>query len=243
MHYKDEERAVHEPRTQAPEMGSMRDLANADSLASRTSGILHDLIVGLPDELILDEHDLKAKTGFTPNKTHVLLRHSFWMEYDRAVRVSETAKMIAKAIFSQIVLDETNFVKMIRDQRVLAYILIPVKSYKVLTEGYHAYAGERLMEILSLPIQDVEGKLDFKVIDRLIKIYDKLDNRVKGAVVQRIDSRVLSQTIPAPGAGGPPLPAPRNVDEEIRQLQNQLKPQLLQATVVTEDEAEPNENS
>lgn len=207
--------------------GTIFDESNPDSLLNRLDGALLNIVKNLPKEYLLELEDLKKTYKYAPRKEINLVRHAFWFEYDRALKAGIDVKMNAAAISRGVYLDETRFVAALADPCNVAYMLIPVSSYKVVTEGMHAFALDQMFQILNMPNM-LGNKPNVALINQKLKIWEKLDMRIKGGFIQKQQIHAITEHVGMKevAQAQPQLPAP-NIDEEIAKLQEQLKPKAL----------------
>jgi hypothetical protein len=189
---------------------------------------IRQLITERPDLLEMDEHELKMSIQKKCTLTLLRLRMSLWQEYESA-RQSKR-KMYFTKIYAGICSEHVAS-KIIKDQEKLAFIICPPSDYLVQLKEAHSAGLNTLREILAAKVVDEDGYLLPRAADVVIKAFALLDMRLKGAIVQRIDSRVISQNqnvsvtadisqTPAPQIGS-------TMSEIDRQLEN-VKAKLVE---------------
>ena len=155
-----------------------------------------------PDLFGLDEYTLKQKLRAEkkfPTPTDNRLRLAFWNAYEQVQ--SGVAKNIALTrIAAGICAPEFLVQEYFRYPEKVAWILTPPASYEVLAEEGLQFGLEQLREILETDHYkyDPDGKItryDSKLMEIKIKITAMLDQRVKGAVVQRIEQKSLNVNV------------------------------------------------
>lgn len=132
------------------------------------------------------EHDLYktlGKQGVRPNPSDNRLRMKFWMEYDQAQ--TEFRRMNMRTVFSGVCSESYFFNYYLTDTSKMAWILTPPANYLVVTEEALQVGLETLRAYLEEPAIKEDGKIDAKVAELQLKIVAMLDQRVKGAIVQR----------------------------------------------------------
>jgi len=212
----------------------MLDEKNETSVVFRTHGRLQEKIKSLPPEYLVPEEELRQKFGFKPKREHTLLRQAFWQEYDRSMRTNST--METTAVFRGIVFDEPRFYIMLDDPKFVSYMLLPVQSYKVLTEGMHNLALKQLHDTLNLPHVNEEGKIDHRLLAQKMKIYKMMDDRIKGSVIQRQEIKAISQVNHTTEVRDVQMTS-QQIEARIKELEKDVKtPLLLEAKVVSHDE-------
>lgn len=155
------------------------------------------------NKLPVEYHDLTEKDlrkMARANETDELLRVSFWREYRRAKTTSSLMK--AMDIYGGICMKQT-FYKKIRTPLTLAFIICPSKDEIIVQEEMLALAYRKMRQILAMPLYEPvfdrsgnkTGKRPNTSLMKLqIDIANKLEDRLKGSVVQRqqIEARTLT---------------------------------------------------
>lgn len=124
-----------------------------------------------------------------PTELEMSIRQSFWEEYFAhcdADANRRTPKMSVERIYRGLC-DRSSFYRMINNPRKLAYIIKPPQDYMFRMKALLDLGMIRFNEILKLPIIGVDGKPDDRLIGRMIKIFELVDNRVKGAITQKVE--------------------------------------------------------
>lgn len=121
-----------------------------------------------------------------PDERDNRIRLSFWQEYELSTRMGK--KMSIRAITDGICSKDTWKTYYLQQPKKLLWIVTQPKSYSQTMNALHAQSLERLHQILKLPIKDKQTKKpDVKVIAQMIKIFQLLDLRVKGSIMQRVE--------------------------------------------------------
>lgn len=139
-----------------------------------------------PDFFGVDEHTLYKKLrddNKQPSPLDNRLRLKFWVEYDRVqglglksmTMINVLAGICSKELFYN------NYLKRVEK---IAWLLCPPTGYMAKAEEALEFGLEQLRDILELPHSSF-GKADVKLGELKAKIVAMLDNRVKGAVVQK----------------------------------------------------------
>lgn len=156
-------------------------------LPPKIAKLIEDHLFEHPELFDKDEQELfrhLRKDEETPNTTDHRLRLKFWMEYDRTMGLGRNeidlnnvyAGVCSRALFHDHYLKRPNRV---------AWMLCPPASYKFKTEEGLEFALEQLREILELCHTTGKGQHDHKLMALKVKIFELLDLRVKGAVMQK----------------------------------------------------------
>jgi hypothetical protein len=145
------------------------------------------------------------------------VRVSFWLEFESAI--ANNRKMKVGQIFGG-VCGQNTFDNLMENPIRLAFILCAPADYVVMLREGHNAGLEKIREIFSARILDEEGYLNPKAADIVIKAFAILDARLKGAIVQRVDQRVLQANAtltPQQAQQAMGLP-PTNMDDLDKQL-------------------------
>lgn len=130
------------------------------------------------------------------------LRAQFWFEYDAvqtdsgdSVPTMNMPRVIGRAIPKEV------FYRYITEPVKLAWLLTPPADYTLMLEFAITHALMRMVEILQTPIVYSDGSPDLGAVEKMIRIYDKLEKRFQhmknGTVLTghgdgRIPGRVMS---------------------------------------------------
>jgi len=176
--------------------------------------------------LMLPETELRAK--LKPNTTLCRLRISFWREFDRAQARLDTMK-VQRVVSGICSLEE--FRHIVVNTNHIAWLLKPPTDYVNAMEEALVFGIERLREILEIPLIKSEyqrsGEKEWELLESMdidaanviLKTVALLDMRVKGALVQKVEQKVVSEN--------------RNITANLNatisniQLQSQLAPEEL----------------
>lgn len=152
---------------------------------NRVAERIHQAIEQLPELFSLDEIELKKalrENEATPNAIDNRVRLKFWMEYDRASTSFDKFK-IANVVAGICSL-EYFYAGYLRSPTKVAWLMCPPTNYTVKAEEALEFGLEQLRDILAL---DHGSGLtaNTKLMELKAKIVAMLDQRVKGAVVQK----------------------------------------------------------
>jgi len=154
--------------------------------------------------LLTDEWELKEIIKPTPTLNR--LRISFWREFDRAQTKNTDMKMVK--VYAGICPKE-QFERYLDNDNHTVWILKPPVDYVNAMEEALMFGIDRLREILEIPLvqtrhiklRDADGadyldtyeEFDPKTAELLIKTVAMLDMRVKGALVQKVEQKVIAE--------------------------------------------------
>lgn len=145
-----------------------------------------------PEYLEVDERVLQKmlrEKGCTLGATENRLRISFWQEYNRAQDFGVKMKMVnvyagvcSKIYFMQ---------KIVEKREKLAWLLVPPVAYTNAMEEALMFGLEKIRDVLDVKMYDAKGALIMKHAELVLRTVQWLDQRVKGAIVQKVDTRSL----------------------------------------------------
>lgn len=133
-------------------------------------------------ELVLTNRMRTA--GFQVSSTENLLRNKFWLEYDHTItgsfpkiRLAEVVRGVCSFKFFR----ET----LLGNQYMVAFLMLPPVNFKSKQEETLLFGLDRLRAVLDLPIHKVNGDIDMNVVKAQMGVYQIIERRVQGEVVQK----------------------------------------------------------
>ena len=169
-----------------------------DLLSGLLPRFLREKIKSIPDDFFnADVAELEAaitKT-FPTFGNYRKLRLFFWDEYDRAVRY-RLPQLDLKNVIDGIC-TTTKLDYFTNDPAFLSYLLRPPTSYEGRLRELLSLGLERQLETLQLPITFADGTPNTKLIDAQTRILQHIDQRLKGAIVQRTENKNINVDVPA----------------------------------------------
>lgn len=178
--------------------GQIRYDDKFDTIVSMLPEVLKEKVEKVPARFWgLDASHLKL--AIEEDKHHQLttadqrLRLSLWMEFDRAVM--ENRMLSIKNIYDGVCSKQYFYAHVIDSAPKLAFLFTPPVEYTKAMEECLMFGVERIREILSLPLRNKKGQLDIRLMQVIVKSVQMLDLRVKGAVIQKIESRNLTANV------------------------------------------------
>lgn len=182
-----------------------------------------------------------------PTEVEERLRITFWHEYGMAQDENRNINM--KNVISPVCTREYFYRVVARNQSKLAYVMNPPSEYQIQVEEMLNLGLRKLREVLQLPLKEKStGKPDHKLINELIKITMFLDNRVKGAVTQRLQITQQSLNLnanyemrEAPKTMGDINAEMCAIDKEMRELTTGEALRLTSTVIEGEEFDEPAE--
>jgi hypothetical protein len=125
------------------------------------------------------------------------LRIAFWMEYNNAQKAERVMNM--KNVYRGVTsLDYWNEV-ILKDPKKVAYIIVPPKDYLVAMTELLDMGLDSFRDIIKAPLFDNKGRFDSKTADKVIKVVQAIETRLKGAVVTKTMN--LNAEVPATALG------------------------------------------
>lgn len=119
----------------------------------------------------------------TPSPTDNRLRLKFWIEFERAQE--HGGKMSLASIVNGVCYADYFTRKFLEFPSKVAWLVCPPAGYALKTEEALEFGIEQLRDILSIPHLSTTGRFDDKLAGMKLKIVMMLDQRVKGALVQK----------------------------------------------------------
>lgn len=216
------------PRPKMPTLDRvLRDYEDPRSVVNLVTPDLEAKITALPSNYVdRTEEDLLTLLD-EPDATTSQLRQMFWLEYDRAA--SNGTLMSLTQVYTGVCSRKT-FAEVCNTPKKLAWILNPPKDYLAEIDELHYSSLKQMREILKLKNINREGYVDNKLIETKVKIFLALDMRKKGGYIQRsmqlnqnINKNETTLTIESNGGGGSTPVEALNLDERIKQLEQEIK--------------------
>lgn len=193
---------------------------NPNSIINMVSDRLRELMRQLPPALLaMDENELRKKLD--PSWIQEQMRLAFWDEYFLTIDNNER-KMRVQAIYCQSTTRET-FYTQIENPLFLAFLTKPPAGYILKMRALLDMAMERMREVLKYPLEDVNGKLNVKLVSEIIKIATLADNRVKGAVTQKIEIDATQKNLNVNvNQNYEPPKTHQDLEKELRQIEKEI---------------------
>ena len=166
-------------------------------------------LFGLDEKALIKSFTDYGERG--PGPLSNAIRMKFWYEYDEAQ--NHRRRMKIQNIMAGIC-DEMAFYKTFDHPEKVAWVLTQPVRYDAATEEMHQFALSRVRRTLEAdPFNEATGKVDTKLAEVQLKIFQMLDTRIKGAVVQKTMNVHAS------------LPDKKNLTEAARheELENRIK--------------------
>jgi hypothetical protein len=130
---------------------------------------------------LFEENKLKATTD--PDSTTARLKLTFWDEYTRAQ--DRGCHMIIANVVRGVCSRDYFYRVVMMEDKALAWIITPPKDYMVIMRDLLEIGLDRMREIITLPIRNAKGDVDVRLVSEILKAVEKIELRVKGAIIQR----------------------------------------------------------
>lgn len=183
--------------------------------------LVHDLIAEqmreLPPHILgLNEKDIEKQ--LKPNYQDEQYRIAFWDEY--FIAIDNGKKMRLDPIFARTSSREA-FAQAVKNPLRLAYMLQPPRDYMLQVRSLLNVGLSRFDEILRMNVVKPSGEVDTRLIAEMVKIVTIMDNRAKGAVVQKIQLDTTQKTFNINANYEPPK-THQEVENEIKEMEREI---------------------
>lgn len=190
------------------------------------SAKLKERALEVPNHLLAMTDDQLEK-AVEPTMIHENLRLAFWDEY--FVASDNNLKMRVESIYPRVCSREYFYKSFVHDDLNLAYMMRPPVEYTLKMRSLLELGHRQMEKVMRMPLVDAKGRPDSRLIAEVVKIVALLDNRIKGAVTQKLQVETKSQvhnhnTYETPKKLGDIQDEMARIEREIKQL---TKPQKL----------------
>lgn len=143
-------------------------------------------ILNISNELLMmNEEELEQR--FRPSNLDFMLRRRLWEKFREAGALS-LPNIPNIEIYRGICTDQNFYDRVLKNPEKLAWLIHPVQDPDEMLKEAYEFSLKKVREILRMPV-------DSKSAPAILKAAEFLTNRVKGPVVQRIDSRNVNVTV------------------------------------------------
>ena len=208
----------------------LRDRDNPRSVINIVPSSISNALSYIPDS-IFEMSVAELKKIVEPGVEAERLRVAFWKEYDQA-QISKKNMNISN-IYQGTCTQNWFLKKYVGNSFNLAYIMTPPLDYETSMMESLNYGIEQVREILALPHIDEKGKINAKLADVKVKIVESLLERVKGAVVSRVESRNLNVIVEKPNVPSiaeDSTPKLEEIKERLKLLESQAEGTVINVT-------------
>ena len=194
---------------------------NPRAVINMAPDAVRDRIRKLPLHL-LERSQMSLKTTGNGHWIIEKLRQNFWNEYFLSLD-NNADKMRPAAIYTN-ACGQSEFYEIISVPERLAYMMRPPESYMYKMNTLLEAGLERFNEILHLPLMNDKGKVDTKLIAEMVKIVAIVDNRVRGAITQRVKIESTSKQLNVNMNMQQEYPkSHQEIEQELKQIELEIK--------------------
>lgn len=191
---------------------------NPRCLVNLTKGELNKALKNIPPAYLnMSEEELERK--LKPSWLMQQLRLSFWEEYYQTVD-NGNLQMRLSAILHDLC-SRDFFFTLLNNSLFAGYLIVPPAGYMYKMQSILDLALRRMHEVLSLPILNKQGVPDTRLIGEIVKIAALVDNRVRGAVTQKISIDQTSKNLNVNATITPQKP--QTAEEELAALEAEIQ--------------------
>lgn len=231
------------------------DISNPRSVINLVPPQIKKAMLRVPLEFYeMDEEELvplafpKLQPGkLKPKPTPIdcRLRTAFWIEYERCQTL--LTPMLWRNIYSGACTPSYFDQHWLSQKYKVAWLLKPPADYRLALEELLTYGLEEMRELMAIPLQDDAGRVNVKLAEVKFKIWQAVEMRLKGAVIQRVRSENLNVNVNTDHQGG--VTPSSNIEEDVSTLDlriaelekglHQALPPAIQQAAVLAPEAMP----
>lgn len=166
----------------------------------------------------LEANERNLHKMLEPSDTDDKIRLSFWAEYNRAQDSNTSMRMVN--VYGKIMSNEC-FFKLTNNPQRVAWMINPPEDYMISLEASLNHGKENLNKLLKMELFDNSGNLKKNEASIFIKAFELTQNRVKGAVIQKMEQKTASLHVHKKEAS----------DEEIKERLESLRLQQEEAAI------------
>lgn len=194
---------------------SILETNDPKSVANMIPDALKKALKDIPLELLgCSEERLVQQVG--PSQVLEMLRLSFWDEY--SIAVDNGRKMQINRVYGPICSREFFYREVVGNPLFLGYIIRPTLDYTFKMRELLEIGHRRFREVLHLPLHEANGRVNVPLVAEMVKIVSLVENRVRGAVVSKlqVEQRSLNVNVDAPKGYF-------EVSDELDDIESQIK--------------------
>lgn len=145
-------------------------------------------ILGIPEDiLMMNEEELEKK--FKPTNVDYMLRRRLWEKFREAEKLG-LPNIPNVEIYRGICTDQNFYCYTLKNQTKLAWLIHPVQDPDEMLKEAYEFGLKKVREILNMALTD-------KSAPSILKAAEFLTNRVKGPVVQKLETKNLHVSMDA----------------------------------------------
>lgn len=175
--------------------GTIYDPENPDSLINIIPDRMKPVLLRIKDKMprVLYCTESELRTYISPDERDERVRLAFWDEYNHSTHLG---KKMSLAAFLHGTMSWEAWVTVYEpSDKKMMWVFCPPVSYATAMRNILHRGTERLMEIMNMPIVDENGKTDSKMIVNILRAFQLVDLRVKGAVAQKLHIQQQSMNV------------------------------------------------
>ncbi len=190
-----------------------------ESFVHRLPPTIKKAVLEIPAYLLLMSED-ELERRLDPDELTSQMRIAFWDQYE-VMQLTNKKTIHIEAVHANICSKEFFYRFFLKDHKKMAWMLKPPPNYDIRAKSLLDLGYRQMAKVLRMPLQDAKGKVDHTIIEKMLKITMMLDQRVKGAVIQKMQvhqktENVHHHTREAIPSGG--LPAQSELEKIEREL-------------------------
>lgn len=170
----------------ALEESTQQQVSIRQQVFSLLSPKVQTAILNIPDELLMmNEEELEHK--FKPSNLDFMIRRRLWEKFREAGALG-LSNIPNIEIYRGICTDQNFYDRVLKNPEKLAWLIHPVQDPDEMLKEAYEFSLKKVREILRMPV-------DAKSAPAILKAAEFLTNRVKGPVVQRLETRNLNVSV------------------------------------------------
>lgn len=206
------------------------DTENQTHFINLVSPKVREAVLSIPKEYLeMTEKELVEKVyGDRPESLDRMLRTNFWELYNECF---STGKSMSLSKIVAGVCDISTFQRILSNAGRLSYIVRePSHLQNKIKDIYQALLEEmKVISEMKIPIDKKTGCPDAKLMGLKMKAFEYLDQRIHGALIQRMEVRQKTLQV---NVDGNPIPekkkfqTPEEIDQRLKELEQELQTPL-----------------
>ena len=170
-----------------------------------------------------------------PTEQDHRIRLAIWHEFDFTIERGRDKMSLNEALRG--VCPRSYFYNQVLIRpKLLAWIFYPPEDYTKFMKEVLFVSMKQIRKIMTSEHEDENGKLDHKLINHKIKIWEKLEQRIQGAIPQalNVSQKSVNYNVNAPVNAEIPVPTRiEDIDAELARIEKkEKKKQIEQAEVI-----------
>lgn len=189
---------------------------NPNCVVNRLTPRLKKAAMEIPGHLLgMSAQTLRNK--IKANSMDEQLRVSFWEEF--LIASDNNQRMRIEAIYPRVCVREYFYKHFVDNPARFAYMLHPPAEYMLQMKSLLQLGLRRFEEILQMPLVNEKGVVNSKLVSEIVRIVMLVDNRVKGAVVQKVQLEQKSLNV---NMNYEPPKRIEDIDAELKAVEQEI---------------------